>query len=150
LRSVRIYPHLQDTGGFFVAVLERRSNPSAETSEYSTAPPLIQTSTPTSSSSGLKRDVPEDQTTDEVETKRIRVKSPEPSNEDDSNDNDNEMDDIVEEEILAPPIVVAGDGSAPLSEEPKKKKVRGPDTSTFHENPYTFLSKDDPTVHACM
>ena len=29
--SMRIYPHLQDTGGFFVAVLQRKAEEDAET-----------------------------------------------------------------------------------------------------------------------
>jgi multisite-specific tRNA:(cytosine-C5)-methyltransferase len=31
---MRIYPHLQDTGGFFVAVLERKKKKSAKSQRY--------------------------------------------------------------------------------------------------------------------
>ena len=61
-RCMRIYPHLQDTGGFFVAVFERKKRRSAAT-QGSMA----------QSSSATKRDLDVEPNAEEPDSKRVKI-----------------------------------------------------------------------------
>ncbi|KZT28145.1 S-adenosyl-L-methionine-dependent methyltransferase [Neolentinus lepideus HHB14362 ss-1] len=128
-RCMRIYPHLQDTGGFFIAVLEKKA---LETLELK------------------KRQA--DDTAPEIATKKPKLEE------------DVVLSDAAGAESSAIPTPsavkeeekpdVKGGGvpnnakSLPLN---KTKGKQSEETGgTFKENPYTFLSPDDPIVKACI
>ncbi|KAF7291909.1 tRNA (Cytosine-5-)-methyltransferase [Mycena indigotica] len=133
-RCLRIYPHLQDTGGFFVAILERK--------QVATAP------------SEKKREAP-DEVAESPENKKPRLDEAikeEPmddfavgtATEENSIKTEELVDDIkIEEDVkkeanLAETKVVM-----------EKSKKQG-DAGSFKENPYTFLKPGDPTVATCL
>ncbi|GLB39259.1 putative class I-like SAM-binding methyltransferase superfamily, RsmB NOP family protein [Lyophyllum shimeji] len=132
-RSMRIYPHLQDTGGFFVAVLERR---------------------PPGEQSAKKREASESE--EPAETKKPRLEKEnvaagaEPVAEpaDIDVDVENAAGDASEAKTKETPTstsaaVAKGRGS-------KRAKKDKETDETFKEHPYTFLSPDDPILKNCI
>ncbi|KIK97617.1 hypothetical protein PAXRUDRAFT_824777 [Paxillus rubicundulus Ve08.2h10] len=133
-RCMRVYPHIQDTGGFFVAVLERKSNHEPSTSTH--AP---------------KRGVEEADVT-APETKKPKLEIPISPHQLDEVPGANmspaesaataEIDTIMDE----------GEPTAELSQARStahtgKLKVSDP---SFKEMPYTFVAPDDPALATCI
>lgn len=134
--SLRLYPHQQDTGGFFVAVLQRKPEAKKLLDLASSAG----TNNGGSANGTLKRNMPEDlETPERPVDKKAKLA-----------DIDVEMND-------------AGGDAAIFSNGASAAEVGGPsqllDNSlgepeqiggTFKEDPYTFMSKDDPAVLESM
>ncbi|KAJ7125879.1 S-adenosyl-L-methionine-dependent methyltransferase [Mycena filopes] len=122
-RCVRIYPHLQDTGGFFLAVLER----TGDTVEQAPS---------------RKREAESDEPSEIPDSKKPRLDQAavEPAS-DQAEDAEKKVD-------------AAPDASSEPSKTPPQKaaqgKKKGDGGSSFKENPYTFLSPDDPTIGSCV
>ncbi|PPR07386.1 hypothetical protein CVT26_013702 [Gymnopilus dilepis] len=123
-RCMRIYPHLQDTGGFFVAVLKRT--------------PKIHTSAP---SKERKREADAgDLPSETPDAKRLKTSAEVPP----------------DQEARLPVVTADSAGPVPVDTELEtstvkansKKKVK--DGGSFKENPYTFLSPDDPILRSCI
>src|SRR6267154_3787003 len=144
---MRIYPHLQDTGGFFVAVLEKkpRQNNHASVAAYVPVPSSPQIFLPLF----RKRDAEEaDIAVPEAKKAKLDLSGPPEPQESDS---------------YPPTPMSEDDGSRPLvldTIEPDaqaskaktvawkgKPKISDP---SFKEMPYTFLELDDPTLISCM
>ncbi|KAJ3551352.1 hypothetical protein NM688_g4752 [Phlebia brevispora] len=133
-RCMRIYPHLQDTGGFFIAALQKKLIPgesapvakeSAENKRQAQHVEDLETSDPKKPRLSDNEHVP-DSTADEVG--------------DEHTDND--------------PVALPSTSQQPAqsTSQPTTGKAsagKGPDVH-FKENPYTFLQSDDPVVKACF
>ncbi|KAJ7322827.1 S-adenosyl-L-methionine-dependent methyltransferase [Mycena albidolilacea] len=120
-RCLRIYPHLQDTGGFFVAVLERTSTGTTEVE----AP------------REKKRGADEPAEIPESKKPRLDSEGVVPKVED-AAETPAETDAVAEVATKNPAPPKAG----------KQKKGEG--GGSFKENPYTFLPPDDPSVVSCV
>ncbi|KAL0577329.1 tRNA (cytosine-5-)-methyltransferase ncl1 [Marasmius crinis-equi] len=118
-RCMRIYPHLQDSGGFFVAVLERKPSASNTTAKKE-----------------KKRSADEVLDEREADAKKPRLK-------DESSTNTSTPQPDMEGDT---PMV---DGGAQMDTTPASDAKDGGGGS-FKEMPYTFLSKDDPTLISCI
>ncbi len=129
---MRIYPHLQDSGGFFIAVLERKRRQVVDIDIATEAAP---------STDKQKRPVPdEDDVEDEsaVASKRAKL-TPKGFGEEDMQ---------VDEPILPGNEQKAMDATeaGPVD----KKHVGKQTTGHFKENPFTFIPADEPGVLGCM
>ncbi|KAK7683830.1 hypothetical protein QCA50_013206 [Cerrena zonata] len=115
-RCLRIYPHLQDTGGFFVAVLQKAPAPSSDQE---------------GESSELRTDGKRQ--AEAMSTKTTPM--------------------IDESEATTP---ANESGPTAVLEAPPKPDTKGKAKAKqsgdihFKENPYTFVSPEDPIVHACI
>lgn len=141
-RSLRLYPHLQDTGGFFVAVLQRKPKAKKPLDMANS----VATKKGGSGDGTLKRNMPGDPATPERPAdKKAKLV-----------DVDVEMDG----DRVASATSTNGAGAAvELLEGEVGRSSQLPDNSlgeseqiggTFKEDPYTFMSKDDPAVLASM
>ncbi|TFK39362.1 S-adenosyl-L-methionine-dependent methyltransferase [Crucibulum laeve] len=122
-RCLRIYPHLQDSGGFFVAVLEKRrkSAPSKE----------------------LKREASEP--ADIPKTKKPRLE--------DTIDVSEDPNVAEEAAGIATPVddvEMPTESSTPALETESSPKSADGGGGSFKENPYTFLPPDDPILQVCI
>ncbi|KAJ7221845.1 S-adenosyl-L-methionine-dependent methyltransferase [Mycena haematopus] len=120
-KCLRIYPHLQDTGGFFVAVLERTGTGMVEDVVEA---PLRE----------RKREA--DESMEIPESKKPRLDT-----------------DGVASEVEAPPETapVAAEPATKNPAPPKAgKQKKGEGGGSFKENPYTYLSPDDPAILSCV
>jgi len=125
-RCLRIYPHLQDTGGFFVAVLEKKRMQPGK---------------------GVLTDLKKreaSQPADVPETKKPRLGDEETNGTGRHSAVTVSIDDGVEAPMEIEHI-------SELNQTKGKGKVKAaePDSS-FKENPYTFLSPDDPILQSCI
>ncbi|KAH7904979.1 S-adenosyl-L-methionine-dependent methyltransferase [Hygrophoropsis aurantiaca] len=135
-RCLRIYPHLQDTGGFFVAVLQKKQSCDVGLS--------TQIST--------KREA-EEFINHAPETKKAKLESEEVNP---HNPVISDIEDVLSS-VTAPASV--GKETKKLSTErvlDEKAKSSGgsnkdsPHDSSFKEMPYTFLTPDDTTLQSCI
>ncbi|KAF6757735.1 cytosine-5--methyltransferase [Ephemerocybe angulata] len=171
-RCMRIYPHLQDTGGFFVAVLERKGEPSGVAAAPSTTASGSATATTDESAT---RQVPSEEE-DVPESKRARIEDAEmdttTSIPADSSiaaasvaaleeEGDAEMKiEAVDSTSATPDEVSAApspsDEAGPSKKDAGEKKVGGHnkkkkgDAGEFKENPYHYLPEDHPLVKTCL
>ncbi|THH19611.1 hypothetical protein EW146_g1598 [Bondarzewia mesenterica] len=155
-RCMRVYPHLQDTGGFFVAVLRRK-----EGAPNGAAPSIKEG----------KRVAEESKVSDERETKKMRLGEddgedvsmttatpPGKSRREDAVESGEAMDeDDAEESEPTEPSTPAPDAPATASAPAKdngKGKGKGKEKQSgdggFKESPYTFVAPDDPIVQGCI
>ncbi|KAF8198599.1 S-adenosyl-L-methionine-dependent methyltransferase [Pholiota molesta] len=165
-RCMRIYPHLQDTGGFFVAVFERTQKGKAAAPK----PPLALQPSLSASSSERKRDLDIAEGEDAAalpDPKRARIATA--AGADAEAEDASAMD--VETDPTAEPTTPGSDAdvdtTAPLDAAedggPDDDAVQQPSGPTmmlgkklmkgeggFKENPYTFLSPDDPILVSCL
>ncbi|KAH9929026.1 cytosine-5--methyltransferase [Epithele typhae] len=154
-RCFRIYPHLQDTGGFFIAVLQK--TPPARRAQ-STA-----TEGPAKEHSDAKRTADAVEGLDREEIKKPKLDSgnaQEPTEDAEEELLEEAMDDpdatpTAEMEVDAP----EGEAAAAVMDKGKEKdqKIRFKKGKTaegagahFKENPYTFIAPNDPIVQACI
>lgn len=135
-RCMRIYPHLQDTGGFFVAVFERKIK--YRTSNNAQAPK--RTAEDADPSNGIP------------EAKKLKV------------DTDTLMEEPGHECTATPSVdTVMMDADASTPEDKGKSTERSPDVGStvvcgqsaladpsFKEMPFTFLAPDDSALLACV
>jgi len=126
---MRVYPHLQDTGGFFIAVLERKG-----LAKRSASPPvecLIR---------DKKREA--DKIDDTMHTKKPRL-DPEVVG---------QMDVVQESRNteLSTSKLASNDGKADPSGGTSVGLKEQIDDDSFKENPYTFLQSDDRILRSCM
>ncbi|TFK49467.1 S-adenosyl-L-methionine-dependent methyltransferase [Heliocybe sulcata] len=125
-KCMRIYPHLQDTGGFFIAVLERKPH------------------------------VPRDPKKREADPAPSEPATKKPKLEEEEEEEDAILEDAVCAEAVSTPSAVNQDekpkeDSNPHPPDKKGKRKQLEETGgTFKENPYTFLAPDDPIVKACI
>ncbi|KAJ7652218.1 S-adenosyl-L-methionine-dependent methyltransferase [Mycena rosella] len=137
-RCIRVYPHLQDTGGFFVAVLERTVAPLRDKKRGAEEP------------------------ADDLESKKPRLDD---AVEDEIVEAGAPVDDpLLKAEIPAEDaasataeveIVPEDAGSATVkaktSTNPAPRRVKkGEGGGSFKEHPYTFLPSDDATLASCI
>ncbi|KAL4073670.1 S-adenosyl-L-methionine-dependent methyltransferase [Scleroderma citrinum] len=133
-RCMRIYPHLQDTGGFFVAVFERKASHKTAISVH------------------VSKRVAEDSDTasSAPETKKAKLET-------------NTQTQVAEDESDTTTSRDAMDADPSASDEKQEATeqhqskptahARGkttPADPSFKEMPYTFLQPDDPALHACI
>ncbi|TRM57498.1 S-adenosyl-L-methionine-dependent methyltransferase [Schizophyllum amplum] len=140
-RCMRIYPHLQDTGGFFVAVLERKAGAAAgipetdfdmedmaedavEEAQAGDQSTLISTAQ-ASEMTGAKRPASTEPDDEAKGAKRLKVDD-------------------------AAPATTTDSKPASSTARPLKKQKTLKDDPTYKESPYTFLREDDPTLSACL
>ncbi|KAF8156676.1 S-adenosyl-L-methionine-dependent methyltransferase [Crassisporium funariophilum] len=125
-RCMRIYPHLQDSGGFFVAVLEKVKKLTDESG---------------GSSSERKREA--NDLIELPEPKKQRMTSEAPYLADD----DLMTDGLVE---AVPNEVDSMDTEKGSRKLRSKKESLGKGGGSFKENPYTFLAANDPILLTCI
>ncbi|KAN0086028.1 S-adenosyl-L-methionine-dependent methyltransferase [Tylopilus felleus] len=134
-RCIRIYPHLQDTGGFFVAVLERKQNHGPPKNKQAGKRAVEEEDTTVPESKKLKVDI--NVSASEVEqgpSTSTPCVEPTTAIDDDAI--------IVEDEPAA-----ERSHAVPTTQTTKPMKVTD---SSFKEMPYTFLSPDDLVLVTCM
>ncbi|KAJ2912919.1 hypothetical protein MD484_g7500, partial [Candolleomyces efflorescens] len=153
-RCMRIYPHLQDTGGFFVAVLERKKKKSAtsqrkrqhgETEELPDSKrPRIEESDETideEPSPELASTAEEDEAPSEP-VSAIEEAGPEPPV--------SAIEEALEENPGSPSeamdTVDVEDSTPAAASSSKGEKGDG----SFKENPYIYLPQDHPLLQACL
>ncbi|KAI8990721.1 cytosine-5--methyltransferase [Trametes punicea] len=146
-RCIRIYPHLQDTGGFFIAILQKKppAKPSAtvgaskETSESKRSADAVE---------GIEKSL----------TKKPKLDCDAQANQS-PNAQSEEVEDVdeefLEETSEEPSASMDVDqAKTEASSEPKirfkKGKTAEGASAHFKENPYTFISPDDPIIQACI
>ncbi|KAG8216542.1 S-adenosyl-L-methionine-dependent methyltransferase [Butyriboletus roseoflavus] len=133
-RCIRIYPHLQDTGGFFVAGLERKEN-----------------RRPLQSKQAGKR-VVEEAHTAVPDSKKLKLET---------NISSHESEEVPSASMSsAEPATAIEDNATIVEDEPATERPRTAPTAhtnkprvadpSFKEMPYTFLSPDDPALVTCM
>ncbi|KAL1939391.1 hypothetical protein VTO73DRAFT_9947 [Trametes versicolor] len=137
-RCFRIYPHLQDTGGFFIAILQKKAPARAPAAA--------------SASSESKRSADAVESLEKPDVKKPKL---------DSDTQDDQVDEAEEVEEAAVPEDTAGEPSAAMDvdkpsgskSEPKirfkKGKTAEGASAHFKENPYTFIDPTDPIITAC-
>ncbi|KAI0767266.1 cytosine-5--methyltransferase [Fomes fomentarius] len=140
-RCLRIYPHLQDTGGFFVAILQKK------------AP--VRVSSTTSPFSEGKRTVDAVEGFDRSDVKKLKLDA---EGEAGKSADAEEAEEVLPEEAIddtAPAMDVDPAASTTVTStgEPKirfkKGKTAEGASAHFKENPYTFIEPDDPIIKAC-
>lgn len=135
---MRIYPHLQDSGGFFIAVLQRKRREFRERSVTSSAPSALETQ---------KRSIPdedEESGGDVIAQKKAKL-MPEagiPTLEDPSVEADMEVDQTGTDDAQI--------GSNLDEDVPEKKNSKGQSIGPFKENPFTFIPADESGLLGCM
>ncbi|KAF9561390.1 cytosine-5--methyltransferase [Agrocybe pediades] len=133
-RCLRIYPHLQDTGGFFVAVLQKSAKPASAS---------------TNQTLERKRDAESlnDNDNNGPESKRLRL------SELPSEDTPTPVDPVTSEATKSSEASQAApiaETTAQKTQPEKKVKDKSSGNGGFKENPYTFVSPDDPTLRSCI
>ncbi|KAI0924993.1 hypothetical protein AcW2_005707 [Taiwanofungus camphoratus] len=147
-RCLRIYPHLQDTGGFFIAVLQKK------------LPRNALSRIPTKEALEGKRpaDAIEDPETSEVKKAKLSLeqdslaKLEASSTSETYYEEENILDEIVEPASsmeIDQNAEVAPSASNINKTKGKGKSLQGGGTH-FKENPYTFVSPDDPIIRTCI
>ncbi|RXW16069.1 hypothetical protein EST38_g9789 [Candolleomyces aberdarensis] len=155
-RCMRIYPHLQDTGGFFVAVLERkkksakskpqRKREHAETDELPDSKrPRIEESDDT---------IDEEPSIEPASTVEEEEVSSEPISAIDETGPEPPVSAIEEEapeDDLGSPSEAMDTGDAEASAPAVASSSKGEKgDGTFKENPYIYLPQDHPLLQACL
>ncbi|TFK82297.1 S-adenosyl-L-methionine-dependent methyltransferase [Polyporus arcularius HHB13444] len=146
-RCLRIYPHLQDTGGFFIAILQKKPPVKAPASRGASKDPSEGKRT-ADAVEGLDRsDVKKAKLDVEGEAGKGQEADAEPTE-----DADEELPEEAMEDPT-PPMEVDEATPAATSEPKirfKKGKTAEGASAHFKENPYTFIAPDDPIIKACI
>lgn len=131
--SMRIYPHQQDTGGFFIAVLERKSSTKKPASPDVQRPVRYRKREADKSDDSihakklrLNREAVEMEVMDGLESTELVLESTSVST---SNDGPGEVDSIARTSVGL------------------KEQIND---NSFKENPYTFLESSDRILQSCM
>ncbi|KAJ7098390.1 S-adenosyl-L-methionine-dependent methyltransferase [Mycena epipterygia] len=136
-RCIRIYPHLQDTGGFFVAVLERTTGdipppPPREKKREADGPADV--------------DIPDSKKPrlDDPVKEEIEVEAP-------AEDTPPEPESLPEDTASVMETVKTETPAVNKNPPPKAVKgKKGEGGGSFKEHPYTFLPSDDTTLAGCI
>ncbi|TCD60371.1 hypothetical protein EIP91_010262 [Steccherinum ochraceum] len=149
-RCLRIYPHLQDTGGFFIAVLEKV--PAAGSGENRR--PL------TESIEGKRpADAVEDLEVSELKKPKLSddtdgpfSEAIEPDDVEEDNGADLSLDPGTAPEMPLDPNKVSPANLAATTEDSTSKSGKAAKGADIHfkENPYTFISHNDPIIQGCI
>ncbi|EAU81513.1 tRNA (cytosine-5-)-methyltransferase [Coprinopsis cinerea okayama7 len=127
---MRIYPHLQDSGGFFVAVLRRKPKLAVPTSDRKRA-----------ASEGV-------QEVAAPETKKARLDDEDAmQTELKKDESDSPMAD--QESEATTPQAEEGQGAAE-KERSKSASAAASGSGAFREQPYTYVSPTDPVLLSCL
>ncbi|KNZ76958.1 Putative tRNA (cytosine-5-)-methyltransferase C23C4.17 [Termitomyces sp. J132] len=144
-RSLRLYPHLQDTGGFFVAVLERRALIDGASNRIAHAPIHRR-----------KRELsPPVEEYQEAKKPRLEKDHEEPKVEPPSAELANTFEGVAvvgdvgdnTEAALAVDLAIQGSSKGKGK---KSKDSGGSGGGVFKEPPYTFLPPTDPILKNCI
>ncbi|KAJ8489873.1 hypothetical protein ONZ51_g2668 [Trametes cubensis] len=143
-RCIRIYPHLQDTGGFFIAILQKKPPAKAATASGTSK-----------DASESKRSADAVEGLDKSDVKKPKLDSDVPPEEPQNDEAEEPEDDLPEEAADEPASPMEVDQAKPeTSTEPKirfkKGKTAEGASAHFKENPYTFIAPDDPIIKACI
>ena len=146
-KCMRVYPHVADTGGFFVAVLQRRTRREMEA--------LATAANKDKKERGVKRERKDGEEGGEVKKSRLDLEEVEAEAEvggEEDADAEGDVDLEFEEEEREREAKEEKEGK---EEKEKKEKERKPATTRLHdpgfrENPYTFLSPSHPIVQSCL
>ncbi|KAF9041355.1 S-adenosyl-L-methionine-dependent methyltransferase [Panaeolus papilionaceus] len=128
-RCMRIYPHLQDTGGFFVAVLQKVQNKREKAERKRAAEEAFEHP---EAKKAKTAEIPESSSAMEVDASASAIPTTENA-----------------------PVATESAEKADSKDETKPEE-RQPQQSTgaggpsFKENPYTFLALDDPILLNCI
>ncbi|KAK4700923.1 multisite-specific tRNA:(cytosine-C5)-methyltransferase, partial [Phenoliferia sp. Uapishka_3] len=150
-RCLRIYPHLQDTGAFFVAVLEKRKSEGEEEEEVEVKEE-VKDEVKVEVKEGVKESAPVDPATKrtaderasspvtgEPDAKRVKVEDP--------------VVPISEAEAAVPEVAAPEADAAEIMSTLPIEITGGPNTggkgTEFKEEPYIFLSPEDEQVKLC-
>ncbi|KAH9055614.1 S-adenosyl-L-methionine-dependent methyltransferase [Lactarius vividus] len=123
-RCIRVYPHLQDTGGFFLAVLQHKQ---------SRASPK-EGKRPAQDSAEIP-DVKKARRDDGEDDLMTPATEPAKSNSDQPTD---------------PTSAGTSKAAQDQVQRQEQEKTATTGDNGFRENPFTFISPDDPTVESCM
>ncbi len=140
---MRIYPHLQDTGGFFVALLARKKLPDPESSN-----PLKRTAS-NLSSVVTPKNPKKVKTTESISSPLLSCSlqgatgPPSPPTEDADADLEEELPDVPASALREPVKVIGEDG-----EERVTKPNEG--GKSFNEVPFIYLKGDNEHVQKCL
>ncbi|KAF7795210.1 hypothetical protein EIP86_006360 [Pleurotus ostreatoroseus] len=125
-RCMRIYPHLQDTGGFFIAVLQKKPSPG-------------EVALSSNEAAENKRQAQHVEDLETSEPKKPKL----------SDDHQAlEADEVDDERMDSTPTASTSTGQQQATV-PKLAAGKGGDLH-FKENPYTFLQPDDQVVKTCF
>ncbi|KAJ7089364.1 S-adenosyl-L-methionine-dependent methyltransferase [Mycena belliarum] len=135
-RCIRVYPHLQDTGGFFVAVLERRVAAPRDKKREADEPADIPESKKPRLDESVKEEISEVRASvkDAVDTS-MKTEAP------------LEEDSFPDAPSAKPEAPEASRSPGPPKAGKAKKSEGG---GSFKEHPYTFLPSDDATLAGCI
>ncbi|KAJ3545226.1 hypothetical protein NMY22_g2524 [Coprinellus aureogranulatus] len=132
-RCMRIYPHLQDTGGFFVAVLERKKKEPTSTLKRANAEG--------------DAEVSESKRTKVDTTASSSASAPEAITAEPSTSTESAMD-ATEDPTPASAAPSTSEAPSPKEEDRMDKDTgKGKD---FKEDPYTYLPPDHPLLRKCL
>ncbi|RPD68357.1 S-adenosyl-L-methionine-dependent methyltransferase [Lentinus tigrinus ALCF2SS1-7] len=144
-RCLRIYPHLQDTGGFFIAILQKK-------------PPVKGPAATSKDPSDGKRTADAVEGLDRPDVKKAKLDSEGEAGkaqDADVDQADDAEEELPEEALEEPAPSMDVDQAAPAAAaEPKirfkKGKTAEGASAHFKENPYTFIAPNDPIIKACV
>lgn len=146
-RCVRIYPHLQDTGGFFIAVLEKVGSTPPQVQAQATEKKRPLADKPESSTKRVKSEdsngngsKAEAVANEAVSTTVATQETPEVTNADDAADAADAADDIPIEADLGISMTTVPAAVQPLSKKASSYMPR--------EEPFTFVPIDNPDIQA--
>ncbi|KAI0634105.1 cytosine-5--methyltransferase [Trametes polyzona] len=143
-RCIRIYPHLQDTGGFFIAILQKK--------------PPVKAPTAAGTSSESKRSADAVEGLDKADVKKPKLDdAPQaPAVEEAPAEDIEDLEETIPEEN-AEESTTAMDVDKTTTASTSEPKIRFKKGKTaegasahFKENPYTFIEANDPIITACM
>jgi len=123
-RCIRIYPHLQDTGAFFVAVLQRTHSEATSGDD-----PMVGRS--------IERKREADDITQADSAKRLKLGIDESESE------------CLTEVDFSIPANEVNKANASKGKSRTSVKSSEPDSS-FKEQPYTYVAEDDPVLRSCI
>lgn len=142
--SLRIYPHVQDTGGFFVAVLEKRAKPqpAAPVCAISKHPDHLCVLN-SYSFRPRKREAEEGTEGNEAKRPRLEIEPVTAS--------DAAPPTTMSIEVIPADVEMTGPKEGgPIDEVVEKTEPPEQGDPSFKENPYTFLSPTDPILISTM
>ncbi|KAG6873618.1 hypothetical protein C0995_013549 [Termitomyces sp. Mi166 len=139
-RSLRIYPHLQDTGGFFVAVLEKKASTDRGARKRELSPPIEE-------NQEAKKPRVEKDGEPEVGAPAVELEN--------TSEGTAVPGDATTEVIETTPadVTLATEPDTKGLKKGKGKKVKdsnGDGGGVFKEHPYTFLPPTDPILKDCI
>jgi multisite-specific tRNA:(cytosine-C5)-methyltransferase len=143
-RCMRVYPHLQDTGGFFIAVIEKLDdikiaqiqNPENAAKTQKQAEKTTDSSIPTPEENVIEADATKDTATEEAPLKR-KLEETDESAPPKKAKTDEEQSEIPQSEVTS-----AAATPAPSKEVTKLK----PETQSQNKEYFEYLASDDATV----